>query len=194
MPRLLNSKIFWLVVGMNDLVRGGCSEEATELGILRVADEIYFTNPNSVIVIQGILPRTNHKDGSLSIKNPALPHLFVHHDKNSKMYWTVREAKKKAGFWPSIQNVNAQLEQFCAQHKHLVYFDASSLFLESVGGKNFRSKEKRINKALIREGKLLTLDGYTILGQAIVKELERIIFDDNEANDIEIGHDALRSY
>lgn len=37
-------------------------------------------------------------------------------------------------------------------------------------------KEKRINKALMREGKVLTLDRYKVLGQAIVKELERIIF------------------
>lgn len=187
MPDTLQSKVFWLMTGMNDLVRGGCSEEVTMLGILRVADEIYFSNPNSVIVIQGILPWTKNTDGSLTPpKSHTRPHLFGHHkDKGANEYSSVEAAKKYSGIWPSIQHVNAELEKFCAQHEHLVYFDASSLFLGSIGNHVYQSKEQHIITALMADGKKLTYEGYRVLGDAILKELERIIYDDDEENDVE---------
>jgi hypothetical protein len=181
MPTTLNSKVFWLAIGMNDMVRGGCSEEVTMLGILRVADEIYFQNPNSVIVIQGILPWSNNKDGSLDHKKHGL-HPFE--GRQPKEY-TVKDAKKYFTLWPSIQHINSELEKFCAQHEHLVYFDVSALFLGSIGNHVYRQKEQHIITALLNEGKTLTFDGYTVLGVAVQQELKRIIYDGNEKNDVE---------
>jgi len=191
MPPALESKVFWLMTGINDLVRGGCSEEVTMLGILRLADEIYFSNPNSVIVIQGILPWTKNSDGSLLPKYHGMPHLFGK-DKPKGEFSSVQAAKKYSGIWPSIQHVNSELEKFCSQHNHLVYFDASSLFLGSLGNHVYQSKEQHIMTALLREGKQLTYQGYQVLGNAIVEELERIIYDDNEANDVETKDDGQR--
>ena len=193
MPSSLNSKVFWLMTGINDLVRGGCSEEVTVLGILRLADEIYFSNPNSVIVIQGILPWTKNGDGSLKHEHHGMPHHLFGHNKQKQEYASVQAAKKYAEIWPSIQHVNKELELFCAEHEHLVYFDASSLFLGSMGNDVYQSKEQHIITALLSEGKRLTYQGYQVLGDAILKELERIIYDDDEANDVESkGGERLR--
>jgi len=185
MPNTLQSKVFWLQTGINDLIRGGCSEEVTVLGILRLADEIYFSNPESVIVIQGILPWTRNADGSL-LPDKKLPRLFGQHMSEKKAeFKTVKAAQQYARLWPSIQHINAELEKFCAQHEHLVYFDASNLFLGSMGNSVFVSKEQHIIPALMSEGKKLTYEGYRVLGNAILTELERIIYDDNEKNDVE---------
>lgn len=181
MPATLNSKVFWLAIGMNDLIRGGCSEEATLLGILRVADEIYFSNPTIVIVIQGILPWSRPGDGNLEDHKHGI-HPF---QGNKATEYSVKEAKKNFSFWPSIQHINYELEKFCEKHEHLVYFDASALFLGSVGNHVYRQKEQHIITALLDEGKTLTFDGYTVMGTAIQQELARIIYDDNEKNDVE---------
>jgi len=53
------------MVGSNDLALSMCSEDVVTIGILRVAEEIAHLRPNSKVVIQGLLPRSNHRDGSL---------------------------------------------------------------------------------------------------------------------------------
>lgn len=166
---------------MNDLVRGGCSEEATVLGILRVADEIYFGNPNSVIVIQGILPWSKYSDGSLEHHK----HGFHPLQYGAAKEYGVKDAKQYFTLWPSIQHINAELEKFCSLHNHLIYFDVSALFLGTVGNQIYRKKEQHIITTLLSEGKTLTFNGYTVLGVAIQQELERIIYDGNEKNDLE---------
>ena len=173
------------MTGINDLIRGGCSEEVAVLGILRVADEIYFSNPNSIIVIQGLLPWTTNKDGSLSpATNHNRQHMFGRH-KDDMAYKTLKAAKKFGSIWPSIQHVNSELARFCAEHDHLVFFDASPLFLGTMGNHVYQSNEQHIIPALIEGGQKLTFEGYKVLGGAILQELERIIYDDNEANDVE---------
>lgn len=64
-PRSLNAKVIWLVLGSRDLAVSLCSEEVVTLGIMRIAEEIKHYNPQATVVIQSILPRTHHKDGSL---------------------------------------------------------------------------------------------------------------------------------
>ena len=185
LPNTLQSKVFWLTTGINDLIRGGCSEEVTVLGIMRVADEIFFSNPNSVIVIQGLLPWTKHKDGNLSpATDHNAQHIFIRH-KDDKAYKTLKAATKFGSIWPSIQHVNSELAQFCAEHDHLVFFDASPLFLGTMGNHVYQSKEQHIIPALMEGGQKLTHEGYKVLGDVILHELERIIYDDNEANDLE---------
>jgi hypothetical protein len=86
----LSTNVWWLLVGTNDLGRGGCSEEATVLGILRTAEELHYSHPDAVIVIQGILPRSNRPDGSLT-QVPLRPGLFNGNNKAK----TAERAKKK---------------------------------------------------------------------------------------------------
>lgn len=181
MPKDLNAKVFWLAIGMNDMVRGGCSEEATFLGILRVADEIYFSNPESVIVIQGLLPWSRASNGNLD----PTPHGFRPFKGKKVTEFSVKEAKKTFSYWPSIQHINSELEKFCSEHEHLVYFDGSGLFLGSMGNHVYKPKNQQIITALLEDGKRLTLEGYQVLGSAIERELNRIIYENDENNDIE---------
>ena len=67
LPDDLQAKVFWILVGANDLALAMCSEDAVLLGILRVAEEIAHKHPTSKVVIQGLLPRSNHRDGSLHV-------------------------------------------------------------------------------------------------------------------------------
>jgi len=67
MPEDLNPKIWWILIGINDLYQWGCSEEAIVIGVLQVVEEAYNKKPNSTIVINGILPssRTKGKLGDI---------------------------------------------------------------------------------------------------------------------------------
>lgn len=102
LPEWVDAWVFWLVLGTNDLVRGGCSEEATLLGILRVGTTLEHRYPGSVVVIQAILPRTTREDGMLD-GDPL---------------------------WESIQAINTELAKFCEQHLNFVYFDVGAFYYE----------------------------------------------------------------
>jgi len=64
-PPEFNPKVFWILAGTNDLSSDLCSEEIVTLGLMRLAEEIHHHYPKAVVVLQGILPRSNHKDGTL---------------------------------------------------------------------------------------------------------------------------------
>ena len=144
-PASLNPKIWWILIGSNDLGRGQCSEEAVLLGIMKLAEEISLLKPNSVVVINSILPRPKIK---------------------------VSKHGKKLHLWPYIQIVNSQLEHFCSKHeKDFHYFDAHSLFVNEGGKKGHIS----IKTALMADGTHLTLEGHKVWGKAIldlVKDLK----------------------
>jgi hypothetical protein len=63
MPYDFNPKVWWLVLGMNDLTRMQCSEEIVVLGILRVVEEIRLRKPDAKIVINSMLPMVNYQTG-----------------------------------------------------------------------------------------------------------------------------------
>jgi lysophospholipase L1-like esterase len=197
MPRNLNPKVWWLLIGANDLVRGECSEEAIILGILRLAEEIYTLRPESVVVIQGLLPRTFHPDGSLTLNkklsaqaspgsrrlrkifmgNRTQPNKF-NNNPNKKQYYK----RNQYPLWPSIQLINQELARFCEKHEHIVYFDAASLFLGSLGNEHYQSAQKFILKDLMPDYAHLNAMGYEVMAKVIAKELSRIIYDNDETN------------
>merc|ERR1712032_988432 len=61
MPYDFNPKVWWLVLGMNDLTRLQCSEEIVVLGVLRVAEEIKLRKPDAKIVINSLLPMIDYQ-------------------------------------------------------------------------------------------------------------------------------------
>lgn len=187
-PSKLKAKVWWVLIGTNDLARGGCSEEATTLGILRSAEEIHHIHPESVIVLQGILPRTHMMNGKLESESSTslganvvseLTHHAFH--KNPR---TAKIAREHALLWPSIKRINQQLEEFCSNHQHLVYFDASKLFLGSFGNEYYHDKSPQIIPSLMPNYKNPSAEGMELMGKYMAKELDRIINKHDERNDI----------
>jgi len=63
MPDYLNPKIWWIVLGTNDLAMKQCSEEVVLMGILRVIEEILEQKPDAKIVVNSILPMSSDIKG-----------------------------------------------------------------------------------------------------------------------------------
>eukprot|EP00804_Cyclotella_cryptica_P011293 CCRYP_007782-RA/>CCRYP_007782-RA protein AED:0.02 eAED:0.02 QI:779/1/1/1/1/1/2/362/374 len=63
MPHDFLPKVWWILIGMNDLTRMQCSEEIVVLGILRVVEEIRLRKPDAKIVINSLLPMLNYQNG-----------------------------------------------------------------------------------------------------------------------------------
>jgi hypothetical protein len=183
--------VWWISVGSEDLSRGGCSEEATELGILRVAEEIHWLRPDDAFVIQGILPRSNLPGGQLydtAKRAPAvLPSFLRRNSKSTGGGSSPPDGNRGAGaaLWPSMERINEQLAKFCELHPRMIYFDASDLFLGTAGNQYYRSTGREIVKELMPDFVHPSVDGMQILAKRMEKELKRIIYQQDEANDIE---------
>ena len=193
MPDDVVSKVWWINIGSNDLSRGGCSEEATVLGILRVAEEVMIRNPYSRVVIQGILPRSMDGSGNLAQESGGLSGNKLFGKRHSESYYA-EEARKKMQLWPSIQAINNQLEEFCKDHPTIVYVDVNALFVGSVTNALFRSDKAQIVSELMPDydGRL-SPRGHDKLNKVINQELMNIILDEDDLNDIvdEKGNDVV---
>jgi len=158
---LPDSKVYWIHIGTHDFGKGQCSEEAVLLGILRLAELIHEERPGSVIVLNSILPRKDSPNNKKKKNNPNI-------------------------LWRAIQEVNAQLESFCVHHEHLVYFDASPLFVNSnlPAKKNAKNnKQVTLRNPMYLEDKFhLSLQGHKTWGNAILERLKLILYDDDESS------------
>lgn len=185
LPETLEANVFWLSIGSSDLSRGGCSEDAVVLGILRVAEAIHQRYNYAMIVIQGILPRTSRDDGLLEPRSYHKHLLGKHH---SEKYYADM-ARNAFLLWPSIQAVNKQLEEFCTDHPYFIYFDAGAKFLQPVRdpkvGKTFRIKSK-----LMPDHQHPSPAGWEVLGESIRAEYRRIVLDEDTGNDVEGDEDV----
>lgn len=155
MPENLNAKVWWILIGINDLALSTCSEDATILGILRVAEEVAFRNSHSKVVIQGLMPRSNHGDG------------------------TLHPPKRKRGsdyyIWPSIEEINGELKGFCDKHEQFIYFDAKDLFVQWENVKSV-VPEPRLIKDLMPNARQPNLKGHQVLMGAVEQKLQEIFF------------------
>lgn len=176
MPEELKPKVWWILIGANDLVRGQCSEEAIILGILRLADEIAVNHPGSIVVIQGLLPRTSMPDGHVH-RLPGNSTSLRDRHKAKEFYKT-----KQYPLWPSIRLINDELERFCAKHEHMVYFDTSSLFFATLSNSKYKSDEKILVQELMPDFAHPSVKGYELLATSMAREIERIIYDEDEDN------------
>lgn len=67
MEKQFDPKVWWLVLGMNDLARMRCSEEVVVIGILRVVEEILEARPNARIVLNSLLPMEYSRGGPVAL-------------------------------------------------------------------------------------------------------------------------------
>ena len=158
MPKKLKSKVYWILIGTNDFLKGGqsieqCSEEVVLMGVIRVVKEMMILRPSSTIVVNGLLPRSDigrETDGRLYKENEK----------------TVMDA---------IDVVNMKLQEFCALHDDLEYFDASALFTamdSKLGEGNF---SKYIPEELMKDRLHPTASGYEKWGNQIVEKLRMVL-------------------
>jgi len=81
LPDYLRPKIWWLVIGDNDIALRQCSEEVVLVGILRIVEEILDKIPDAKIVINSILPMTSNENGyTPNIKFSKVKKLSAHLD------------------------------------------------------------------------------------------------------------------
>jgi len=107
MPSNLQSKVFWVLIGTNDF-GVGCSVDIVFIGILRIVEELRMLRPNSKIVINSLLPRTDKmRGGGDGMLFGTSPHKI----------------------WDAIQIVNDRLRKYCKKQHNIFYFDATDLFL-----------------------------------------------------------------
>ena len=106
LDRLLQPKVFVVLIGTNDIGRMGCSKRNVLAGILHVAQLVHDQKPDSIILLHGLLPRSDHFN-------------LVPVDYSLNM------------FWKDIMWINRELKRFCAVHPgEWFYMDASSVFLQ----------------------------------------------------------------
>jgi len=138
MPKSLNPKVWWLLIGTNDLATMECSEEIITIGIVRVVEEILRRKPDSVVVINGILPRTNRMDGYL-VPPPG----------EEYSYNLSKSETLQFDFWPSIQDINDELKEYSKRRDNVKYVDSSHLFLVQLGNDMFKREDKQLTKELM---------------------------------------------
>jgi lysophospholipase L1-like esterase len=162
LPSSLNPIAIWLLIGTNDFGNTWCSPEAVLIGILRVVEELRMRNPESTIVINGLLPRSyDKKSGYVMRPNQNTP--FRHDRKN-----------KPPALWNDIVSINKQLKEYSENHKKVAYFDASDIFLMDHSRSNMEVDELQINEHLMADYLHPTALGYKLWGDAIVDFLDEL--------------------
>lgn len=113
LPQNLKPKLFWLTMGLDDLVSTSCSAEVALMGILRVVEELQNMRPEAKIVINSILPYSVDPTGYLE-------------------GWR-QQKSDRIDYWKAIKSVNSQLETFALKHKNVEFFDATPMFSQWSG-------------------------------------------------------------
>ena len=148
LPSNLKPKLFWLTMGLDDLVSTSCSVDIALMGILRVVEELQSTRPDSKIVINSILPYSVDPLGYLE-------------------GWR-RKKSDKIDYWKAIKTVNDQLETFAHKHKNVEFFDATPMFTQ-WSGKTLIMKGNVITRRGPQQ------DGYKMLIDAQLEKIRSLI-------------------
>lgn len=137
-PKSLNPKVWWLLIGTNDLGQKECSEEIIFIGIVRIVEEILRRKPDSTVVINGILPRTDRHDGYLVSPSGA------DYSSNSSS-----SNGSQFDYWPYILTINDELQEYSETHDNVIYVDSSDLFLVQLQNNMFVREDKQLVKELM---------------------------------------------
>jgi hypothetical protein len=157
LPESINPRVFWILIGTNDLGNKWCSPDATLLGILRVVEEIKQQRPESLIVINSVFPRSWDHGGNV---------------------WKGKQNKNDAlslpPLWTSIIDINHYLKMYSENQEHVQFFDANNIFF-SNHFENEWQKDLVIDKSLMYDFLHPSFEGYKIWGDRIVKELDKLL-------------------
>mmetsp|Transcript_723 Transcript_723/g.999 ORF Transcript_723/g.999 Transcript_723/m.999 type:complete len:440 (+) Transcript_723:121-1440(+) len=132
----LQPKVWWISIGINDLLSNYCSEEITLMGILRIVEELLHREDGSTIVINSILPAATRS-------NMILEGKYAHNK-----------------YWPAIKKVNTNLRKFAKKHDRVKFFDANSILIEKRGRNSYMIKKMFADKVH------LSAEGQKVLAEA----------------------------
>lgn len=111
MPASLQPKVWWILIGTNDLAGGsgggwggGCSPESVLVGIINIVKEIQAHKPNATVVVNGILPRPGDEE-------------------TGRLYGSL---------WTDISWINERLECFTKGVDGVEFFNATDLFVNGT--------------------------------------------------------------
>ena len=104
MPATLSPKVWWVLIGTNDLASGCCSAEVVLVGIINIIKEIQNHDVTATVVVNSILPRPG--------------------DESGKLYGEL---------WENIVWINERMECYVQADATLEFFNATDLFLKNDG-------------------------------------------------------------
>lgn len=149
MPEGLNPKVWWILIGTNNL-SDFCRADSIAAGNIRIVEEIRRKHPSAPIVINSLLPRAR---AELLRRNP---------------FWDVlRTVNKRLECYAQTQeNV-----VFFNATEIFIYKDEFKTDDDDVGTVG----EYYVNETLMNDSLHPSGEGSMLWGQAIVKEVEALI-------------------
>mmetsp|Transcript_19725 Transcript_19725/g.27725 ORF Transcript_19725/g.27725 Transcript_19725/m.27725 type:complete len:182 (-) Transcript_19725:109-654(-) len=155
MPSNFNPPVIWVLIGTNDLSMTWCSPESTLIGILSVVEELQSRKPESIIVLNGLLPRSFDQEGG-----------YVMRKKNKGI---VHSKSNPPALWTDIQSINHQLMEYSAHRDNVEYVDSTRLFMKNM---NVPEDELQIDKNFMNDFLHPSTTGYQFWGNQITKKLK----------------------
>jgi len=147
MPDTLQPKVYWILIGTNNMGVTWCSPEAAFVGILSVVEEIRTKKPGSFVVINALMPRSFDKmNGNVRKMN----------------------GKRLPQLWTATQGINVQLKTYSEKYDNVSYFDANEVFFST-------SRSEVIEKRLMPDFLHPSPEGYRLWGDRIVKKLDTLL-------------------
>ena len=166
--------VFDFDVGTNDFLKDGlenCSEDVVLMGIQRVVGEIQSRKPESMIVVNGILPRAEKgNEGMLYVNSNG--------NGNDKLDGgDDNDGDSTIDVMDAIDGVNKKLKEFCGTHDNLHYFDAKDIFVEAKEELQTEGNvvEYSIPQSLMADYLHPTSLGYQKWGRKIVDEIRSLV-------------------
>lgn len=128
------------------------------MGIIRVVEELLLQKPGSIIVLNGLLPRSYIGRNGFLIEG----------SQTSPTKYTI---KNPPMLWRDIQAINRQLEAYSKKRDNLVFVDFTDLFLVDPTAPD---DKLQIDVNLMGDYLHPSALGYKLWGDEIVKTLKTL--------------------
>lgn len=147
LPNELNPKVWFLLIGTNNMGRDGCAKRGTLGGILQSLQALQNARPKSPVILHGLLPRDDPPNFSTNPQKYALGRA-----------------------WSYITWINAELEKKCNLLRNCYFMNSADMFLR-VNNESILA----INSDTMDDGLHPNVPGYEAWAKLVVREIEGIL-------------------
>ena len=151
LPGQLNSKVFWVLIGTNDLGNTWCSPELVVIGVIRIVEQIRSLKPLSTVVINGLLPRSFNDEG-----------------------YVAKRGRWKPSLWEDILAINDELRNYARHRDKVEYFNTNLFFIDG-DHKSAMDSDLQLDRILMPDFLHPSTIGYNAWGQEIMGTLQEIL-------------------